>query len=40
VSGALDDATLKELGVERPAESRNPAVGSSGQEGQAGQAAD
>jgi peptidoglycan hydrolase-like protein with peptidoglycan-binding domain len=38
-SGALDDATLKELGVERPSEG-NAVVGSSGREQSAGQAAD
>jgi peptidoglycan hydrolase-like protein with peptidoglycan-binding domain len=39
-SGALDNATLKELGVQRASESGNAMVGSSVTEGQAGQAAD
>ena len=38
-SGALDDGTLKELGVERPSEGQ-AVVGSSGGESQQGQAAD
>ena len=38
-SGALDDGTLKELGVERPSEGQ-AMVGSSGGESQQGQAAD
>ena len=39
-SGALDNATMKELGVERPSDGGNAVAGSSGGEGQAGQSAD
>lgn len=39
-SGALDNATLKELGVERASDGANAVVGSSGGDAQTGQAAD